>query len=79
MKMRNIDDDQREFTVRSARLNRKEHPNLYHRRVGWSQDLDRPMRCWRSLRKNVVDDSTYLFVDSGGDQLSPSYLPRIVK
>ncbi|EMA01365.1 Phage integrase family protein [Haloarcula vallismortis] len=35
VKMRNIDDDQREITVHSAKLNRKEHPDLYHRRVWW--------------------------------------------
>jgi len=79
MKIRNIDHDQREITVRSAKLNRKEHPDLYHRRVWWSQDLDYLMRRWRSLRENVVDDSEYLFVGSSGDQLSPSYLSRIVK
>lgn len=33
VKMRNIDDDQREITVRSAKLNRNEHPDLYHRRM----------------------------------------------
>jgi integrase/recombinase XerD len=68
VRMRNIDDDQQEVTVRSAKLNRKGH-----------LDLDHLMRRWRSLRENVVDDSEYLFVGSSGDQLSPSYLSRIVK
>jgi len=79
VKTRNVDDDDREITVRSAKLNRKEHPELYHRRVWWSQDLDYQIKRWRSLRSNATEDSEFFFVDSSGNSLSPSYLSRIVK
>ncbi|MFU1780565.1 tyrosine-type recombinase/integrase [Haloarcula japonica] len=79
VKMRNVDSENREITVRSAKLNRKEHPDLYHRCVWWSPDLDFLMKRWRPLRRNTADDPEYLFVNSSGEQLTPSYLSRIVK
>lgn len=74
-----IDMDNREITVRSAKLNRKQHPDLYHRRVWWTSNLDYLMQRWIDKREEISGKSDYLLVGEDGDQLSPGYLSRIVK
>lgn len=76
----NIEWDKREIEVRSSKLNRDDHPQLYHRRVWWESELDLLMRRWQDLRARVVDgDCPYWIVSDTGNQLSSGYLSRIVK
>lgn len=78
----NIEWDDREIKIRSAKLNRKDHPDLYHRRVWWESNLDYLMHRWNSKRSQFIDkddESPYLFITEDGTQMSPSYISRIVK
>lgn len=77
----NIDWDKRQFKIRSAKLNRDDHPELYQRRVWWEPDLDYLMHRWMSKREQVdpEEDCPYLLISETGEQLSPGYLSRIVK
>lgn len=77
----NIDWDERDIRVRSAKLNQNDHPDLYYRHVFWEPHLDYLMYRWRDKREEAVSggDSPYLFVGSTGEQLSPSYMSRQVK
>ncbi|OAQ51724.1 integrase [Natrinema mahii] len=77
----NIDWENREIKIRSSKLNRKDHPDLYHRRVWWEPNLDYLMRRWESKRSQVdpSGECPYWLISETGNQLSPSYLSRIVK
>lgn len=76
-----IEWDNREITIRSAKLNRKDHPKLYQRRVWWEENLDYLMLRWKQKRSEFDPDgsSPYFFVTENGSQMNPSYMSRIVK
>lgn len=77
----NINWDENDIRVRSSKLNRKKHRDLYHRHVWWEGNIDHLMRQWRTKRKEFVrdDGSPYFFVGERGGQLGSSYLSKIVK
>lgn len=72
-----IDWDNREIEIRSAKLNREDHPELYRRKVWWDPELTYLMRRWETIRGG--GDNTYFLIGERGGQLSPSYISRIVK
>lgn len=67
--------------VRSSKLNRKDHPKLYHRRVFFEKNLEVLMRRWESKREELVagEDCPYYIVSENGTQMEPSTLSRMVK
>lgn len=76
VKAENVDFDEREIQVRSAKLNPTDHPKLYHRYIWWEPSLDYMMHRWDQER----DDSSEFFLHGErGEQLDPSYLSRLVK
>jgi len=81
IRLDNITWDERDIEVRSAKLNRDDHPDLYYRHVWWEPNLDYLMRRWESKRAEADPDeeSPYLFVGEQGSQLEPSTISRIVK
>lgn len=81
VRLDNIDFDDRDIRVRSAKLNIDDHPNLYHRHVFYEDNLDYLMQRWIDKRaeKDPKNESPYLFIGGKGNQLSSSYLSRIVK
>lgn len=76
-----IDWEDRDIELRSAKLNRDDHPDLYYRHVWWEPDLDYLMRRWESKRSEADPDaeSPYFFIGERGSQLEPSTISRIVK
>lgn len=71
----NVDLDAREIRIRSAKLNREEHPDLYIRRVWWQPNLDYLMH-----RHYSQQDADYFFTESNGDEpLDSAYISRLVK
>lgn len=77
----NIEYETYHIKLRSSKLNRQDHPDLYHRHVFFERNLEYLMRRWESKREDFVADTDcpYLFVSERGEQLSSSYLSRIVK
>lgn len=67
--------------VRSSKLNREDHPDLYHRHVFFEKNLEVLMRRWESKREELVEgtDCPFYFVSENGEQLKPPTLSRIVK
>jgi integrase/recombinase XerD len=76
IRLDNITWDDRDIELRSAKLNRQDHSDLYYRHVWWEPNIDYLMHRWRSIREG---ESPYLFIGERGDQLEPSYISRIVK
>lgn len=81
VRINNIDWKERDIKVRSSKLNRKKHRQLYHRHVWWEPSLDYLMYRWRDKRSEFDpnDDSPYLFVGDKGKQMDSAYMSRIVK
>jgi integrase/recombinase XerD len=81
VRVSNIEWEERDIRVRSSKLNRKKHRDLYHRHVWWEPNIDLLMRRWRNKRKEFVrdDGSPYLFIGERGGQLDSSYMSKIVK
>jgi len=79
----NIDLDDRDIRVRSSKLNREDHPKLYHRHVWWEEDLDYLMYRWmeshREQLSKYAEDSPYLFLTTHSEQMRPSHISRVVK
>lgn len=71
----NVDLEEREIRIRSAKLNKDDHPDLYIRRVWWEPDLDYLMH-----RHHSQQDAEYFFTDTNGDEpLEPPTISRLVK
>jgi integrase/recombinase XerD len=81
IRMDNITWDDRDIELRSAKLNRDDHPDLYYRHVWWEPNLDYLMRRWESKRAEVDpnEESPYLFIGEQGGQLEPSTISGFVK
>jgi integrase/recombinase XerD len=81
IRLDNVKWENRDIEFRSAKLNRRDHPDLFYRHVWWEPDLDYLMHRWRSKRSHMAPDggSPYLFIGERGDQLEPSTISRIVK
>lgn len=81
LRLDNITWDDRDIELRSAKLNRDDHPDLYYRHIWWEPNLDYLMRRWESKRSEADPDqsSPYLFIGDRGSQLEPSTISRIVK
>lgn len=81
IRIKNISWDDRDIELRSAKLNRTDHPDLFYRHVWWEPNLDYLMQRWRSKRSEADPDqeSPYLFIGEQGGQLDPGYISRIVK
>ena len=76
-----IDRDNREIKIRSAKLNKDDHPDLYQRYVFYEPNLDYLLHRWMDKRseKDPDGENPYLLIGQRGGQLSPAYLSRIVK
>jgi len=83
IKLDNINWDDREIRIRSAKLNPEDHPDLYHRYVYWKPNLDLLMKEWvEGERKELGpyhNESEYLFLTDQNPQMRPSHISRIVK
>ncbi|ELZ67040.1 integrase [Haloferax prahovense DSM 18310] len=79
----NIDFEERDIKIRSSKLNKKDHPRLYHRHVWWEKNLDQLMFKWlethRSRSSKYAEESPYLFLTTHSEQMRPSHISRIVK
>lgn len=81
VRLDNITWEDRDIKVRSSKLNRRQHRQLYHRHVWWEPNLDYMMNRWRKKRAELdpEGDSPYLFIGSKGGQMDSAYMSRIVK
>ena len=81
MRVANIDWEHGEIEIRSSKLNRDEHPDLYKRRVWWEENLDYLMRRWEDKRADFDPDGDcpYWFVTENGTQMDSAYMSRLVK
>lgn len=79
-KIGNIDFDEREIEIRSAKLNREDHPDLYHRKVFYEPHIDYLLQEYLDHRDaKDTNNNPHLLIGDKGDQLDPAYLSRIVK
>lgn len=81
IRLDNISWDDRDIELRSAKLNRRDHPELFYRHVWWEPNIDYLMHRWKSKRSEADPngESPYLIIGKQGGQLNPSYISRIVK
>lgn len=81
VKVYNVDTDNRQIMVRSAKLNQKDHEKLYERYVFYEPKLDYIIHRWLDKRdsKDPNEDNPYFLIGQRGGQLNPAYLSRIVK
>ena len=81
VRIQKVDTDKRQIKIRSAKLNREDHPDLYQRYVFYESSLDYLIHRWLDKRaaKEGDKDSPHLLIGQHGGQLNPSYLSRIVK
>lgn len=71
----NVDLEEREIRIRSAKLNKEDHPDLFIRRVWWEEDLDYLMH-----RHHSQQDGEFFFEKTNGEGgLAPDYISRLVK
>lgn len=76
----NIDFDNRSITVRSAKLDRETHPDLYHRQTFYEENVDYLLHRYLDKREEIAnDDNPYLIVGNRGGQLKAPTISRIVK
>lgn len=76
----NVDFDDRAITVRSSKLDRETHPDLYHRQVFYEESLDYPLHRYLDKREEKAnDDNPHLITGNRGGQLKAPTISRIVK
>jgi len=76
----NVDLDDRAITVRSAKLDREAHPDLYHRQTFYEENLDYLLHRYIDMREEKANDNNpHLIVGNRGGQLKAPTISRIVK
>lgn len=82
-KLRNVDTDNQTMWVKSAKLNRHDHPDLYRRQVMYTTETARMLDMWmdrvRANHSPHAGSSDYLLLTNQSEQMRSSHISRIVK